>query len=48
MLIGCCPLSGAAGVGLYPAVVKSLYSNLEEFQATSSLPRLSSAHDFAS
>lgn len=48
VLIGFCPLSGAVSVGLYPAVVQSLYCDLEELQATSSLPRLSSAHDFTS
>lgn len=48
MLIGCCPCSGAACLGLYPAVVQSLYCDLEELQTTSSLPWLSSAHDFAS
>lgn len=47
VLTGCCPpLSGVAGAGLCPAGVQSFYCPLEELQEASSLPRLSSAHDF--
>lgn len=46
MLTGCSSLSGADGAGLCPAAVQSFYCRLEELQEASSLPRISSAHDF--